>query len=222
VKTTPGSPDHVLPRGGRRPGSTATRDGILNAARESFGSRGFAGTTIRGVARAAGVDPALVHHFFTSKDRLFEAALEFPIRPVDVLPDVLGETVDGLGERIVRLYLSTWENPETGVPLAAIYRCAMTNDVAADLLRNFLGSTVVEPIARRLGGTNASLVMTLVGSQLFGLGVARYILHMDTISNASVDTIVRNISPGIQSLIDSAHVDAGSTSVRPTSSPPTT
>ena len=96
---------------GRRPGGPDTRGQILAAARKSFADKGFGGTTIRAVAAEAGVDPALVHHYFGSKDDLFLAALEIPVDPRALVPAVFEAGVDGGGERLLRLFLSVWDDP---------------------------------------------------------------------------------------------------------------
>ena len=110
---------------GRRPGGPDTRGAILAAARESFAHKGFAGTTIRAVAASAGVDAALVHHYFGSKDDLFLAALEIPVDPRQVVPMVFAEGVDGAGERLLRVFVSVWEDPEARLPLIALVRASL-------------------------------------------------------------------------------------------------
>ena len=96
---------------GRRPGSSGTREAILAAARERFAAHGYDRTRIRDVAADAGVDAALVHYFFKSKDGLFVAAMELPFRPAEVIAPVLAEGVDGLGERMARRMLTVWDEP---------------------------------------------------------------------------------------------------------------
>src|SRR4051812_30128042 len=93
---------------GRRRGGPDTRGEILAAARQSFAGKGFTGTTIRAVAADAGVDPALVHHYFGAKEDLFLAALEIPVDPRRLVPPVFDEGVAGAGERLVRVFLSVW------------------------------------------------------------------------------------------------------------------
>src|SRR5919199_3077965 len=99
--------------GGRRPGSTTTRDAILDAARDLFSSRGYEGTTIRGIATTAGVDPALVHHFFGSKDELFLTVLEVPETVMADIPRLISGDLAHAGEQLARFYLDLYESPET-------------------------------------------------------------------------------------------------------------
>src|SRR5918912_3213202 len=106
------STSRTPPPRGRRPGAPDTRATILDAARALFAERGFAGTTIRGVASAAGVDAALVHHYFGTKDDLFLAAMELPVDPRRVLAPALTGDVGAAGERLLRAFLSMWDDPE--------------------------------------------------------------------------------------------------------------
>src|SRR3954463_15231680 len=99
------------PPRGRRKGSPDTRSAILAAARTSFARQGFAGTTIRGIASAAGVDAALVHHYFGTKDDLFIAALELPVDPRTAIAPALAEGPDSAGERVLRVFVGVWDDP---------------------------------------------------------------------------------------------------------------
>ena len=107
---------------GRRPGSPDTRAAILAAARELFAAHGFAGTTIRAVGAQAEVDPAMVHHYFGTKDDLFLAALELQIDPREVMAPVIAGGPDGAGERLMRVFLSVWDDPEARLPLIGVMR----------------------------------------------------------------------------------------------------
>ena len=116
---------------GRRPGPTDTREQILAAARSRFAAHGYDRTRIRDVADDAGVDAALVHYFFKTKDGLFVAAMELPFRPAEVIAPVLAEGVDGLGERMVRRVLTVWDEPAHQAALLAIVRGAGAHPGAA-------------------------------------------------------------------------------------------
>src|SRR3954469_11292384 len=96
---------------GRRPGAPDTRADILAAARALFADRGFGRTTIRAVASDAGVDPALVHHYFGTKDDLFVASLQLPVDPRERLAPALAGGPDGAAERILRVFLEVWDEP---------------------------------------------------------------------------------------------------------------
>lgn len=101
-------------RTGRRRGNAGTRQQILDIARTQFADLGYEGVSLRGIARAAGVDPALVHHYFDGKSGLFADVMQLPLDPAVALPAVLSGDVDRLGERLLRFFLSLWESPDTG------------------------------------------------------------------------------------------------------------
>src|SRR5215211_5916566 len=120
---------------GRRRGSPDTRSAILAAARASFAEHGFAGTTIRGVAAAAGVDAALVHHYFGTKDDLFVAALELPVDPREAIAPALVGGPDGAGERVLRVFVGVWDDPANTPVLVALAR-TLLDPSASHLLRD--------------------------------------------------------------------------------------
>lgn len=185
-------------RSGRRTGDSGTREAILAAARESFGSAGYGGTTIRGVARTAGVDPALVHHFFGNKDGLFAAALELPFDPAVLLRGLLAPGLDGLGERIARTFLTTWDATPGQGPMLAMIRSAVTDEKAAASLRGFLTRVLFIPLANAAGGDRPELRANLVGSQMVGLAMARYVVRLEPL----VSTPPEELAPIIGRTID--------------------
>ena len=184
-------------RTGRRPGESGTRQAILEAARTSFGDQGYEGATIRAIAARAGVDPALVYHFYDSKEQLFATAMELPFRPSEIIPTLLEGDRDGLGERILRLFLSIWDQPGIS-PFVALLRSASSNERAAAMLREFLSREVIGRIARSLGVPHAELRATLVGSQLAGLAMVRYILRIEPLASADYETVVACVAPTLQ------------------------
>jgi AcrR family transcriptional regulator len=185
-------------RSGRRPGDSGTRETILAAARAVFAGQGYDKATIRGIAAAAEVDPALVLHYFTTKEGLFGAALELPITPGQILKDSLATDQGNLGETIVRAFLGTWEPLETRVRLVAMVRSAMTNDVAQAMIREYLSRRVFGPITEALGVEDAELRATLVGSQFIGLAMMRYVMGIEPVASASVDQLVTAVGPTVQ------------------------
>lgn len=184
--------------GGRRPGDSGTRDAILDAARGGFARAGYDATTIRGVAREAGVDPALVHHFFGSKEAMFAAAMALPLDPAVVVPQLLAGGTDGLGERVVRLFLGLWDAPATRTPLLGLLRSAMANEQAATMLREFLTSALLGRVAAALDLPDATLRANLVGTQMVGLAVLRYAVKVEPLASADHDTLAAAIGPTIQ------------------------
>lgn len=185
-------------RSGRRPGESSTRDDILAAARAAFAEYGYDRATIRDIARRAAVDPALVIHYFGAKDALFAAALELPIRPGDVVARGMAAGRDQLGRTIVRSFLEAWDVPETRVRLMAMLRSALTNEAAMGMIRDVLVREVFEPVTVALGVPDARLRANLVGSQLLGLAVLRYVGHIEPLASTPVEQIVSALGPTVQ------------------------
>jgi AcrR family transcriptional regulator len=187
-----------MARTGRRPGVSGTREAILDAARREFAEQGYQRATIRDVARLAGVDPALVHHYFGTKQELFVAAVRLPVNPVEQLTAVLAAEPDKVGPRIVETFLSIWDHAAGQSPLLALIRSAVTDEQAAALLREFITEEVLGPIAGRLGSPDARLRATLVGSQLIGLAVARYIIRVEPLASAPSAQVAAIVGPTVQ------------------------
>jgi AcrR family transcriptional regulator len=185
----------VTKRTGRRPGDSGTREAILRAARESFGAGGYAGTTIRGIARAAGVDPALVHRFYGSKESLFAASLDLPADPSVLLPALLADGTDGLGVRVVRTFLGIWDATPGQGPMLALLRSAVTDPAAAELLRDFLTRVALGPLAQAAGGQHPELRASLAASQMVGLAISRYVLRLEPLASAPADELAHDIGP---------------------------
>lgn len=185
-------------RSGRRPGSADTRGRILAAARASFGERGFEGATIRDVAARADVDPALVHHYFGSKQQLFVAAMEFPPEIQAAIPELLAGPQDDLGERIVRVILDLWDSPSVRPLLTGLLRSATTDPVAAAMLRRLLTEGPFLALASAIDRPDAELRAVLVGTQLIGLAMARYVMVVEPLASASPDQLARFAGPTIQ------------------------
>lgn len=177
------------PARGRRPGDpSVTRQAILEAARATFARAGYEPTTIRAIASAAGVDPALVHHHFGTKEELFVAAHELPISPAAVRAALEGGE-GTLGERVTRLYLSA--ALAEGDSFESLIRAAMTNSTAREMLRQFIEHGVLDTLAPYLGASDARFRLLLAGSHLMGLFMARRVLGVDTLRDADLDELVR-------------------------------
>ncbi len=186
----------TTPRG-RRPGAPDTRAAILAAARTSFAGKGYAGTTIRGIASVAGVDAALVHHYFGTKDDLFVAALELPIDPREALAPALVGGPEGAGERVLRVFVGVWDDPRNTPVLVAFARSVLDPSAEHLLSEGFL-PVVLHPVGRALGLDRPDLRMSLVASQLIGIILGRYVLALEPLASLSADALVTTYAPTIQ------------------------
>jgi AcrR family transcriptional regulator len=164
-----------------------------------FAERGFDGATIRSIATVAGVDPALVHHYFGSKDKLFLAAIEAPADPADLLPEVLASGRDQLGAAVVRMLLRVWDGPMQPAGLALV-RSAVGNEWTAKLLREFLVTQVLRRVVATLHLPAAEREARggLAASQLIGVVMARYVLRVEPLASASPEAVVAAVGPTIQ------------------------
>lgn len=186
-------------RTGRRPGSPDTRDAILAAAREQFAERGFDGATVRQIAADAGVDPALVHHYFGTKEQLFLATVQVPIDPKQIVTIVAAGGKENVGENLVRTFLSVWDSP-VGTAGAALLRSAMSSEWSARLLREFLLTQILRRVGKMLDldPAEAPTRAALVATQIAGLAMMRYIIKLEPIASASPDALVAMVAPTIQ------------------------
>ncbi len=183
---------------GRRPGDAAvTKTAILDAARAVFGERGYECSTIRAIAARAGVDPALVHHYFGRKHQLFGAAHQLPGDPIDALSEILATSdPDQLGESIARFYVTTFFGPDG--PLPSLLRAAATNEQAAAMLKGFVEKAIIGRFERVYPVPDIRLRISLVGSHLIGLFMARHIIGVRDLAEADDETLVQAIGPVFQ------------------------
>ncbi|MET8696661.1 TetR family transcriptional regulator [Streptomyces bauhiniae] len=188
-------------RRGRPPRAESgdTRDRILGAAREEFSERGYEKTSVRGIAKAAGVDSALVHHYFGTKEQVFEAAVSVAFAPALAAPDAIAEgPLDSVGERLTRFVLGVWENPATRTPLLAIVRSAVNNDTAAAVFRRLIAAQLLRRIAGRLEVPDAELRVELAAAQLVGTAMLRYVIKVEPLASADLEWIVARLAPVVQ------------------------
>lgn len=198
----------VRRRSGRRPGDSGSRRAILAAARAQFAGLGYEGTTIRGIARDAQVDPALVHHFFVSKEGVFAAAVEDAYGLTALLPSVLDGDPDGLGERLLRTFLTRWEAAGAGNPLLAIIRSAPSYGRSARMLRELAGVAGLGALTARTGAADPELRAALVGAELLGLVMLRYVVAVPPLAAMPVEQVVATTAPVLQHYLTGDLTDA--------------
>jgi len=186
-----------LARTGRRPGAGGTRERILAAARRDFSKSGFDGTTIRAIAAEAKVDPALVLHYFESKDAVFREAVRFPVDPAEFIPGLVAPGVGGLGERLVRFFVETWDS-KAGSAMLGVIRSVVANADAAALMREFVTREVLGRLAKAIEVDEPQLRASLAGAQLIGMAMLRYVVKVEPIASADADQIVAWLGPTIQ------------------------
>ncbi len=183
---------------GRRPGRSDTREQILAAARRLFAADGFDRTSIRGIAAEAGVDPALVLHYFGTKDGLLQAAAKWPIDLDDLVVRVVAPGVEGVGGRLVEFYLDQWEDPAVRFPLAVMLRGATGRGEAGRVLTQFVQHELVDRLAAIIDAPDARLRASFVSSTLVGLALSRYIMEVEPLASASREEIVAAVAPTIE------------------------
>lgn len=191
----------TIPRGrrpGRRPGSPDTRGEIVEAARREFAEHGFDRTSMRAVARAAGVDPALVHHYFEGKEDLLLAAMEVPFDPRTLIGPVVQGPREQTGERLIRTVLHLWEDPERQPRLLAVIRTAISSEASSHLLRDGLLRLILEQIAAVPGIDDPERRGNLVASQIVGLIMTRYVVGIEPLASMPADEVVEAIGPTLQ------------------------
>jgi AcrR family transcriptional regulator len=182
---------------GRRPGAPDTRAEILASARTLFADRGFKGTSMRAIASEAGVDPALVHHYFGTKDDLFMAALELPVDPRELLAPVVEAGADGAGERLLRTFLGVWDDPDNQLAFLSLFRSVMEPPGELLLSQGFV-PVVLGPVGHALGIDHPEQRMPVVASQMIGLIMCRYVLHIEPLASLDPERVVATYAPTIQ------------------------
>jgi AcrR family transcriptional regulator len=188
---------------GRRRGSPDTRESILGVARRLFADKGFDATTVRGIAAEAGVDPAMIHHYFGTKEELFRQTLSIPFDPGTEIPHIIAQGIDHAGENLIRTFVRMWDSPVGGTA-ASLIRSAMSNEWTLRLLREFVTTQILRRVVAelKLDPAEAPLRASLVASQLAGLAMMRYIVKLEPLASLSNDDLVRLIGPNIQRYIN--------------------
>ncbi|MEI2778928.1 MAG: TetR family transcriptional regulator [Tetrasphaera sp.] len=192
----------MSPRG-RRPAGADTRAEIVAAARAEFAERGYGATSLRGIARRAGVDPALIHHYFQGKQQLFAEVIAIPIDPEAIITGILATPRDRLGMTMARAFFTIWDSPDGKVRFLGLFRSAMTHDDAARMIREFLAAEIFGRVARAAGGQErtareADLRGGLAAAQMIGMATLRYVVGYPAIVEASAEDLVAELGPTLQ------------------------
>lgn len=189
-------------RPGRRAGGPDTRGQILKAAREVFADRGYEAATMREIAETAGVNPALLQHYFGGKEQLFTAAVELPFEPREVVEKIAQAPEGAQGERMARVFFGIWEDPVRRAPILALLRSAMAHESASLLMRQFAKRVMVSRVAPSLAGPDAEVRAEAAISHLIGVAFARYVLKIEPLASIPVDDLVALVAPSIQLYFD--------------------
>jgi AcrR family transcriptional regulator len=187
-----------MTRTGRRPGTPDTREKILAVARRGFATRGYDATSLRGIATDAKVDPALLIHYFGTKEGLFTAATGLPTGLSMLFADQQDLPLRDFAEFLARTYLRFVDSDQSRNAILALVRSAVSNEKAAAMLREFLAAELVPVIASRTGHENAPLRAGLVAAQLMGVAMLRHVVRLDPVASASQDEIVALVVPVIE------------------------
>jgi AcrR family transcriptional regulator len=189
-------------RKGRRRGKSGTRERIAEAARRQFAEHGYDRATLRRIAAEAGVDVALISHFFGSKQRLFVTVMGFPFSPREVVPQIVGPGLEGAGERLARFIVSLLEDPDGRARAMGLVRAAASEPEAAKAMRTLLARELIGAFVENLGVPDADLRASLVGSQVVGLVMARYIVRVEPLASLEPEALVKAIAPTFQRYLE--------------------
>jgi len=186
---------------GRRPGKSTTRQELLDAAREVFADRGVDGATTREIAQRAGVDPAMIAHYFGSKGGLFEAVTALQVDPRQVVQPVLDASPEDAARQLLTALLRVWDAHAS--VLSAVLRSATRNKALAAQVRLFILERAVHPVTARFSSDpdEVDVRAALLASQITGLALTRYVLRWEPLASADPEWIVDHIGPTVQAYL---------------------
>jgi len=200
VRVDDTAPAARRPRGRPRKSSAPvdTRALIVSAASAEFAANGYDATSMRAIARRAGVDAALVHHYFDAKADLFAETISAPVRPDRLVEQILAGPKERVGENLVRAVVTALDDPAASKRVIHLLHTALGQEFAAVMLRQFLTREVLGRIAKKLGGDDPELRASLAATQMVGLVVARYGVRIEPLASASADEVVGRVGPVVQ------------------------
>jgi AcrR family transcriptional regulator len=177
-------------------------DAVLDAARVAFNTRGYARTTMKGVAAAAGVAPSVMRKYYANKEQMFAAAMRLPFDPSRSVPELLAPGLEGMGERLVRATFEVLSDESTRQEIVDLFQAGASAGKAAQSLREFLEESVIDRIASVVGIPDARMRAALISSHLLGLAATRYVVRLEPLASAPEEQVVRIYAPLIQDLLD--------------------
>lgn len=192
----------MRPRG-RRPAGADTRGQIVDAARAEFGERGYEAASLRAVARRAGVDSALVHHYFEGKAQLFAEVMTVPADPRALIDRVIAGPRDQVGAALVGTFFAIWDTPEGSIRFNGLIRSVLTHEEAARMVREFLLAEVFARVARAFAapGEEPEAVQrraALAAAQLVGMAMLRYAVRQPALAEADPAQLAELLAPVLQ------------------------
>lgn len=187
-----------MSRTGRRPGSPDTRQAILAVARRMFATSGYEAASLRGIATEADVDPALLIHYFGSKQDLFVAAAGLPAGLTELLADLAERPLPEFARSLVRTYLQFIDSDSSRNAILALVRSAVSNEQAATMLRELLTVELLSVLVRLTDHADARLRASLVAAQLVGIAMLRHVVRAEPVATASPDEIVTLVAPVVE------------------------
>ena len=196
----------LMPKGSISPGPRDER-GVLSArivaaARDEFAEHGWAGATIRAVARTADVDPALVYHYFGSKEGLLDAATNPPQRWLESVAKVWSTPIEQLGAALITLLLASWADEEIGPTLRAILQTAAHEPATREKLRRVVEGSLMGVSGLGTDERDRLVRSGLVSSQMMGFALMRYVWKIEPIASMSDDEAIAAVSPNLQHYVD--------------------
>jgi AcrR family transcriptional regulator len=175
---------------------------ILAAAREEFAENGWAGTTIRAIARTAEVDPALVYHYFASKEALLDAATTPPLRWLESVAKTWTTPVPELGAALLRLMLGAWTDEEIGPVLRSVILTAAHEPSTREKLRALVEGSLMGLAQLGVDDRDRLARSGLISSQIIGLAMMRFVWKIEPVASMSEDEIVAAVAPNLQHYIE--------------------
>ena len=203
----PGSPTPTR-RAGRRGPEADLRSVILNAARPLFAERGYRDTTMRAVAQSAGVDVALVAYYFGNKEGLFAESMNIPVHPQELIGHAFAEGVDAAGPRLVEMFLGLFESPVTGPALVGMLRSAVGHESTRKAFSEFVSTAILRHYEELMPGPDTQRRMMLVGSQLIGTAMLRFVLRIEPMVERPRDQLVADVGAAVQRHLTGELVDS--------------